>query len=74
MNYNIKNEKLRTFYDNFYINLILNYLIIFVFQLTSDLVIQVKKQPIYVHKAILKIRCDYFKKMFQHDWAENIQR
>ncbi|EFN71672.1 RCC1 and BTB domain-containing protein 1 [Camponotus floridanus] len=41
--------------------------------LTSDLTIQVEGRPIYVHKAILKIRCQYFKNMFQHDWIENIQ-
>jgi len=66
------------FYDKSYIKqimkLLLNYLIIFVPQLTSDFTIQVKGQPIYVHKAILKIRCQYFKNMFQHDWPENIRR
>ncbi|KYN22215.1 RCC1 and BTB domain-containing protein 1, partial [Trachymyrmex cornetzi] len=38
---------------------------------TSDLTIQVEGQSIFVHKAILKIRCSYFRNMFQHDWAEN---
>ncbi|XP_011699349.1 PREDICTED: RCC1 and BTB domain-containing protein 1-like isoform X2 [Wasmannia auropunctata] len=38
---------------------------------TSDLTIQVEGQCIHVHKAILKIRCPYFKTMFQHNWAEN---
>ncbi|XP_011635998.1 RCC1 and BTB domain-containing protein 1-like isoform X2 [Pogonomyrmex barbatus] len=40
---------------------------------TSDLTIQVENQPIHVHKAILKIRCSYFRTMFQHNWAENNQ-
>ncbi|EZA54598.1 hypothetical protein DMN91_007313 [Ooceraea biroi] len=40
---------------------------------TSDLTIEVEGQPIYVHKAILKIRCPYFRTMFQHNWAENNQ-
>ncbi|XP_020287366.1 RCC1 and BTB domain-containing protein 1-like [Pseudomyrmex gracilis] len=40
---------------------------------TSDLTIEVDKQPIHVHKAILKIRCPYFKNMFQHNWSENNQ-
>jgi len=63
------------FYNNFYINLILlNYSIIFVLQLTSDFTIQVAAQPIYVHKAILNIRCQYFRNMFHHDWVENVQR
>ncbi|EFN71673.1 RCC1 and BTB domain-containing protein 1 [Camponotus floridanus] len=41
--------------------------------LTSDLTIRVEERPIYVHKAILKIRCLYFKSMFRHNWKENIQ-
>ncbi|XP_019882586.2 uncharacterized protein LOC105249500 isoform X2 [Camponotus floridanus] len=41
--------------------------------LTSDFIIQVEGQSIYVHKFILRIRCEYFKKMFQHDWSENIR-
>ncbi|KYN01660.1 PREDICTED: RCC1 and BTB domain-containing protein 1-like [Cyphomyrmex costatus] len=40
---------------------------------TSDLKIQVEGQFIHVHKAILKIRSEYFKTMFQHDWIENNQ-
>ncbi|XP_018368579.1 PREDICTED: RCC1 and BTB domain-containing protein 1-like [Trachymyrmex cornetzi] len=40
---------------------------------TSDLTIQVEGQSIFVHKAILKIRCTYFRNMFQHDWMENNQ-
>lgn len=41
--------------------------------LTSDVTIQVEGQSIHVHKAILKIRCQYFKDKFQHDWTENNQ-
>ncbi|XP_025261700.1 uncharacterized protein LOC105248381 isoform X2 [Camponotus floridanus] len=41
--------------------------------LTSDLTVQVDGRPIYVHKTILKIRCQYFRNMFQHNWIENIQ-
>ncbi|XP_018392145.1 PREDICTED: RCC1 and BTB domain-containing protein 1-like [Cyphomyrmex costatus] len=40
---------------------------------TSDLKIQVEDQFIHVHKAILMIRSEYFKNMFQHDWIENNQ-
>ncbi|XP_012230297.1 RCC1 and BTB domain-containing protein 1 [Linepithema humile] len=40
---------------------------------TSDLTIEVKGQPIYVHKAILKIRCPYFRTMFTPNWTENNQ-
>ncbi|CAL7941032.1 unnamed protein product [Xylocopa violacea] len=40
---------------------------------TSDLVIQVHGKPIHVHKAILKIRCHYFRSMFQDHWVENSQ-
>ncbi|XP_076648842.1 RCC1 and BTB domain-containing protein 1-like isoform X1 [Halictus rubicundus] len=38
---------------------------------TSDLTIEVQGKPIYVHKAILKIRSEYFEGMFQGDWKEN---
>ncbi|XP_011138650.1 RCC1 and BTB domain-containing protein 1 isoform X1 [Harpegnathos saltator] len=41
--------------------------------LTSDLTIQVEGKPIYVHKAVLKIRCQYFRAMLQEPWAENNQ-
>ncbi|KMQ83795.1 rcc1 and btb domain-containing protein 1, partial [Lasius niger] len=34
---------------------------------TSDFIVQVEGQPIHVHKAILKIRCQYFKNKFYHD-------
>ncbi|XP_035730999.1 RCC1 and BTB domain-containing protein 1-like isoform X1 [Vespa mandarinia] len=40
---------------------------------TSDLIIQVQARPIYVHKAVLKIRCQYFRTMFQECWMENNQ-
>jgi len=40
---------------------------------TSDLTVKVKGQSIYVHKAILKIRSLYFRRMFQGDWIENNQ-
>ncbi|CAL1678627.1 unnamed protein product [Lasius platythorax] len=36
---------------------------------TSDCIVQIEGQPIHVHKAILKIRCQYFKNKFQHDWT-----
>ena len=39
--------------------------------ITSDLIIKVQGKPIHVHKAILKIRCQYFRTMFQDNWAEN---
>ncbi|XP_014229715.1 RCC1 and BTB domain-containing protein 1-like isoform X2 [Trichogramma pretiosum] len=38
---------------------------------TSDLTIKVHGKPIYVHKAVLKIRCQYFRSMFQEHWSEN---
>lgn len=40
-------------------------------QETSDLTFLVEKQLIYVHKAILKIRCEYFRSMLQTHWQEN---
>ncbi|KAG7207745.1 hypothetical protein KM043_009358 [Ampulex compressa] len=40
---------------------------------TSDLTIQVQEKSIYVHKAILKIRCQYFRTMLQGEWMENNQ-
>ena len=40
---------------------------------TSDLTIQVEEQRIHVHRAILKIRSEYFRTMFQEHWAENNQ-
>ena len=41
---------------------------------TSDLTIQVKGMPIHVHKAILKMRCQYFRTMFQEHWVEHKQK
>jgi len=41
---------------------------------TSDLTIEVEEQPIYVHKAVLKIRSLYFRTMFQPNYTENKQR
>nr|XP_034175491.1 RCC1 and BTB domain-containing protein 1-like isoform X1 [Osmia lignaria] len=35
---------------------------------TSDLIIKVQRKPIYVHKAILKIRCRYLRRKFDEDW------
>ncbi|KYQ47065.1 RCC1 and BTB domain-containing protein 1 [Trachymyrmex zeteki] len=40
---------------------------------TSDLTILVEGQSIYVHKRILKMRCTYFRNMFQTDYIENNQ-
>nr|CAB3265492.1 RCC1 and BTB domain-containing protein 1 [Phallusia mammillata] len=40
---------------------------------TSDLKIVSEGKVIYVHKALLKIRCDYFRRMFQSHWGENNQ-
>ncbi|XP_039252770.1 RCC1 and BTB domain-containing protein 1-like isoform X2 [Styela clava] len=40
---------------------------------TSDLRIVADGKVIYVHKALLKIRCDYFRRMFQSHWDENTQ-
>jgi len=41
---------------------------------SSDLKILVEGKMIYVHKAVLKIRCDYFSRMFQSHWDENEQK
>ncbi|XP_015440518.1 PREDICTED: RCC1 and BTB domain-containing protein 1-like [Dufourea novaeangliae] len=40
---------------------------------TSDLTIRVQGKPIHVHMAVLKIRCQYFKTMFQGNLTENNQ-
>ncbi|XP_076674441.1 uncharacterized protein LOC143372273 [Andrena cerasifolii] len=40
---------------------------------TSDLTINVKGNSIYVHKAILKLRSNYFRSMFQEQGADNNQ-
>ncbi|GAB1865176.1 RCC1 and BTB domain-containing protein 1 [Camponotus japonicus] len=77
-NYKFLSKPLTVFTNNYkYVEEVLNILesvgAAFDNPLTSDFTVQVEGQPIYVHKVILKIRCDYFKKMFQHDWVENIQ-
>ena len=38
---------------------------------TSDFTFIVNGKTIYVHKAILKIRCIYFKNMFSSNWEES---
>ncbi|XP_014258903.1 RCC1 and BTB domain-containing protein 1-like isoform X2 [Cimex lectularius] len=38
---------------------------------TSDLTIRVEGKDIYVHKAVLKIRCQHFRSMFQDHWEED---
>lgn len=48
----------------------LTILIAFFFQSTSDVCFKVDGNTIWVHKAILKIRCEYYRSMFQHPWAE----
>ncbi|BES95734.1 Hypothetical protein chromosome condensation (RCC1) and BTB (POZ) domain containing protein [Nesidiocoris tenuis] len=40
-------------------------------QATSDLIIQVEGKEIYVHKSVLKIRCQHFRSMFQNHWEED---
>ncbi|KOC62519.1 RCC1 and BTB domain-containing protein 1 [Habropoda laboriosa] len=40
---------------------------------TSDTVVEVQGKSIYVHKAILKIRCQYFRTMFEKVLAEDNQ-
>ena len=40
-------------------------------QSTSDIAFVIEGQYIYAHRAVLKIRCDYFKSMFQSHWDEN---
>uniref|UniRef100_F6YMX2 RCC1 and BTB domain-containing protein 1 n=1 Tax=Ciona intestinalis TaxID=7719 RepID=F6YMX2_CIOIN len=40
---------------------------------SADLKILVEGKHILVHKSILKIRCEYFKRMFQSHWDENNQ-
>ncbi|XP_069687800.1 RCC1 and BTB domain-containing protein 1-like [Periplaneta americana] len=37
----------------------------------SDLTITVNGKPIHVHKAVLKIRCQHFRSMFQDHWEED---
>uniref|UniRef100_A0A2D4HNN9 BTB domain-containing protein n=1 Tax=Micrurus lemniscatus lemniscatus TaxID=129467 RepID=A0A2D4HNN9_MICLE len=38
---------------------------------TSDLKFRVDGKFIYVHKAVLKIRCEHFRTMFQSYWNED---
>ncbi|GFG32082.1 hypothetical protein Cfor_08566 [Coptotermes formosanus] len=38
---------------------------------SSDLTITVSGTPIHVHKAVLKIRCQHFRSMFQDHWEED---
>ncbi|XP_030225248.1 RCC1 and BTB domain-containing protein 1 isoform X1 [Gadus morhua] len=40
---------------------------------TADLKFSVEGKYIYVHKAVLKIRCDHFRSMFQSHWSEDLQ-
>lgn len=40
-------------------------------QETSDLTFMIEGKPVYVHKAILKIRCEHFRRMFQAHWNED---
>jgi len=40
-------------------------------QATSDMVIRVDSKDIFVHKALLKIRCQHFSSMFQYPWQED---
>ncbi|XP_036396582.1 RCC1 and BTB domain-containing protein 1 isoform X6 [Megalops cyprinoides] len=40
---------------------------------TSDLKFRVDGKYIHVHKAVLKIRCDHFRSMFQSHWNEDMK-
>uniref|UniRef100_A0AAY4CW17 BTB domain-containing protein n=2 Tax=Denticeps clupeoides TaxID=299321 RepID=A0AAY4CW17_9TELE len=40
---------------------------------TSDLKFRVDGKCIYVHKAVLKIRCEHFRSMFQSHWNEDMK-
>ncbi|XP_076242589.1 RCC1 and BTB domain-containing protein 1-like isoform X2 [Calliopsis andreniformis] len=40
---------------------------------SSDLTVKVEGRSIFVHKSVLKIRCQYFRAMFHGVWAENNQ-
>ncbi|XP_047457554.1 RCC1 and BTB domain-containing protein 1-like [Mugil cephalus] len=40
---------------------------------TADLTFCVEGRYIYVHKAILKIRCEHFRSMFQSHWNEDMK-
>lgn len=39
----------------------------------SDITIMASGKPIRAHKAILKLRCEHFRNMFQSPWPENNQ-
>eukprot|EP00794_Sanderia_malayensis_P018363 gene18363-20209_t len=41
---------------------------------TGDLTFIIEGRSIHVHKAILKIRCDYFRSMLQSHWEESNKR
>jgi len=40
-------------------------------QETSDLTFMIEGKPVYVHKSMLKIRCEHFRSMFQSHWGED---
>ncbi|XP_071400405.1 RCC1 and BTB domain-containing protein 1-like isoform X2 [Centroberyx affinis] len=40
---------------------------------TADLKFSVDGKYIHVHKAVLKIRCEHFRSMFQSHWTEDLQ-
>uniref|UniRef100_A0A8C2J4L7 Regulator of chromosome condensation (RCC1) and BTB (POZ) domain containing protein 1 n=2 Tax=Cyprinus carpio TaxID=7962 RepID=A0A8C2J4L7_CYPCA len=40
---------------------------------TSDLKFSIDGKYIHVHKAVLKIRCEHFRSMFQSHWNENMK-
>lgn len=40
-------------------------------QETSDLTFMIDGKSVYVHKSMLKIRCEYFRSMFQAHWGED---
>ncbi|KAJ7392624.1 RCC1 and BTB domain-containing protein 1 [Desmophyllum pertusum] len=40
-------------------------------QETSDLTFMIDGKPVYVHKSMLKIRCEHFRSMFQAHWGED---
>ncbi|XP_046853542.1 RCC1 and BTB domain-containing protein 1-like isoform X2 [Xenia sp. Carnegie-2017] len=40
---------------------------------TSDVTFIIGEKYVHAHKAILKVRCEYFKTMFQDHWAEDGQ-
>lgn len=40
------------------------------FQESSDFKIVVEEKEIHVHKTILKLRSEYFRRMFQENWSE----